>query len=204
MTDAPVRAWPIAFMLLSTAVFIAARMFAAGTSASEGDDTLVVCRHPELDQGSSQRTEVAAVKRAYSGLKKDLEKSMAVQKTKAIAALNLAHDAGLPRCRSSQKRMVTLRDPLPQQFRGRAFYYISLDGGFEDVPWEAEIAKDQRAEILLLKAERPAAAGELARRLGRPVTFASKDLADALGIQCSPTKVSVGENGRDLILAEGR
>lgn len=194
---------PVAFFWIARGI----TAWAGGVGREgQGDDTpkLSVCRHAELDHGAAQRTDLAAVRRAYATLKKDLEKTLVGQKAKAMEVLDLAHDSGLPRCGFGGKRSATLPEALPVQFRSRTFYFLRLDGGFEGVPWEGEIAEDARAEILVLAAKRPADAGNLAKRLKRPVTFATAELAKALGVTCGPAKVTVGENGRDLVIQEGR
>jgi hypothetical protein len=188
---------PIAFFAVAFALF-------AWANGSGVAGNLKICRHADLDRGSSQRVDLDAVARGYEGVKRDLEKALAGQKAQAMGALELRYDAGLPRCRSSAKRSVALREPLPSQFRSRTFVFVRLDGGSDDIPWEREIADDPKAEVLILAAKRPAEAGELARRLKRPVTFTTKELAEALGVTCGPTKVTVGDNGRDLVLVEGR
>ena len=160
-------------------------------------------RRRDLDSGRSRHVDLRALARKYAELKAKLSRSLSQVEAEFPKKLKASHDAGLRSCRGRSTREVRLKNPLPRELRGRWIYFAQCPrtGPLRLPP---QIAKDPRAEILILKTHELGRLGDVSQQLKRRVSLASGDVAKALGVRCTNTMVEIKENGRVLVIREGR
>ena len=176
---------------------------AASSPLSPGPNLPQLVRLRKLDSGKSRYVNLRTIERKYVDLKATLTRSFSSVEVEFNKKLKTSHDAGLPACRGRSTREIRLPRPLPRELRGRWIYFAECPRtGPLRLP--SQIAEDPRAEILILKAHALGRLGDVSQQLRRRVSLASGDVAKALGVRCGNTMVEIKENGRALVIREGR
>lgn len=165
--------------------------------------TPMTCARWHRGAGETSPIDLSAVRRAYANLTSKLDASLAKSRTDLPDILEKPHRTSLPRCASQGARTVKLKEGVGPRLAGLHLYF-GLLGTPDRFILPRAIAEDAQASIFLLGCERLADAGELSRRLKRPVHLAREEFARALGVRCAGTRVKVSANGEEVELHEGK
>lgn len=153
--------------------------------------------------GETSTVDLAAVKRAYKDLAAQVTRSVDRLAIDVSNQFEQPYDAGLPACRGQAVRAGSLPVDQGSRFRGRVLYFAVAPTP-ETFALPPEIDADPRAEILILQTRKLKHVAELSKRIKRPVSLASAELARTLGVTCANTWVKISEKGDGLELHEGR
>lgn len=160
------------------------------------------CERWHRGAGETTPLDLAAVRKAYANLASKLDHSFAKARTELPDLLERPHRTTLPRCESRTSRTLKLKEEIGSRLSGAHFYFGWL-GSPDRFLLPRAIAEDPEAFIHLLACERLTEAGELSRRLKRPVHLAAEDFARALGVRCAGSRVRVSANGEEVEIHEG-
>ncbi len=178
--------------------FVFQRKEAVGQEAK----TPKACARWHRGAGETAPIDLSAVRRAYANLASKLNASLAKSRTELPDILERPHRTSLPRCAGQGARTVKLKDGVGPRLSGLHLYF-GLLGTPDRFILPRALAEDPQASIFLLGCERLADAGELSRRLKRPVHLAKDEFARALGVRCAGTRVKVSAKGEEVELHEG-
>ncbi len=169
--------------------------------AQEGKSRIEVCRHRHVDGRASDPVDLTAVARLYRSTAAEVENAVK-SGISGIAQTRLGgHHSGLRSCSASRERIVHLRAPVPPQLRKATLYFLRAPrGGLRPPVLPASLP--QGAEVFVLDADSMKDAIALSKALGRRVTLATREFAQALGVECAPSRVTFDEGGRSSIVLE--
>ena len=153
--------------------------------------------------GETSPVDLASVRRAYKALAAQVTRSVDRLAIDVSNQFEQPFDSGLPACRGQSVRFASLPADRGARFRGRVLYFAFVPAP-ETFSLPPEIEADPRAEILVLQTRKLKDVVELSKRLKRPVSLASAELAKTLGVTCGNTWAKISEKGDGLELHEGR
>jgi hypothetical protein len=153
-----------------------------------------VCSAWHRGQGESHPIDLVRMKRSYEELKNRLSRSVAGSMRKEMEAVALKeYDAGLPACRSSEKRSFSPKGNIPPDFLGKRLWFARFESGKQpSIP--ALVRDDPGAILFATRVEKFEILAEVSKALGRPVSLAPRELAQALGVHCEPAVVVISKN----------
>jgi hypothetical protein len=158
-----------------------------------------VCVGWHRGDGESQPFDLTRTERGYRDFKESMAQALSKSLREAAAkAAPTGYDAGLVACQRSGKRNVTLSQPVPDQFRGRRFWFFAFaPGNRPRVP--AVVQGDPDLIPLVTRVEKVEDLARLSGLIGRAASLAPKGLGEALGVRCVPALVSVSKEGEVVI-----
>ncbi len=186
--------------LAAPAAFAAIVVFAwANAHAGEGETV----RHREFDGTGARLADLDAVARVHREAGGSLQKAVSSLPSVAVRLPEDAgHHAGMKACFSVRERRLSLSTALPGAVRGRTIYVVTAPGG-DAVPKVLAGSLSDDALILVVEARSMGDVAALAKAVGRPVSFASAELARALGAECRDARIVVSRDGRSVEILEG-
>jgi hypothetical protein len=163
-----------------------------------------VCGEWHRGAGETSALDLVAVKRSYAALKAQVERSLDRLKDE-VREPDLARpfDAGLPACRGDETRSVVLDPAKGLRLRGKIFYFLAA-GDPSRVTLPPELEKNTAAEVVVVRVRSLKDLPEVARSVGRPVSLAGRDFAQALGVRCASTWLKISEKGDAVEIHELR
>lgn len=174
---------------------------AAAWKGAEPDGPPPLCGRSHFEERETPLDPVA-VERAYAALVGELDRRLAAGLARTPELLARPYETGLPACAGTNRRVEKVSDPELRRLRGRRILFLAARDP-ERARLPAEVESDPAAEILVLGCRRLSDLGTLARRFGRPVGLASRELAAALGVRCADTWIEVSDRGDEIALHEG-
>jgi hypothetical protein len=135
------------------------------------------------------------MKQSYEDLKARLSRSVAGSMKKELEAISLKrYDAELPACRRSDRRSFRPEGKIPPEFFGKKLWFTEVKAGKHLVATDL-VRNDPAAIVFAIRTEKFDELAEASRSLGRPVTLAPRELAQALGVRCGPAVVVISQSG---------
>lgn len=162
---------------------------------------LLVERRPEADGREATPFEPGKVAAHYERTKTALGKAVSELQARVGEVRERGYDAGLAGCRIRTDRSVRLREAVPEPYQSRALYFVRVPrSGSRPGLLPPILPKD--AEVFILQADRLSQAAALSRALGRRVTLARAEFANAVGVRCADARVTFSEDGRTALVHE--
>lgn len=158
-----------------------------------------VCVGWHRGDGQSQPFDLTRTERGYRDFKESMSQTLSQSLREAAAKAGPAgYDAGLAACRRTGKRNVKTSQPVPEQLRGKRFWFFAFAPSSRPrVP--EEVQGDPVLIPLVTRVEKVADLAKLSGLIGRAASLAPKGLGEALGVRCVPALVSVSKDGEVVI-----
>lgn len=183
------------------AAAIAAALLLRAEGQEPGRGKITVCRHASADGRQSARIDLDRVGRGYRAVASETASAFRSFRDQAAKATVGAYRSGLPHASSAETRDVELRETVPPTYRGRTFYFVSIPRGGARPPLLPSVLP-REAEIFALEAESMEDVALLAKLLGRRVSLASAQFAQALGVHAHDARVTFSEDGKTAHVLE--
>jgi hypothetical protein len=166
---------------------------ALGTNEEAGPPPLCSAWH--RGHGDAQPIDLGRIKRSYEDLKTRLSRSVANSMKKEMEAIHLkGYDAGLPACRRSERRSFRPEGKIPPEILGKRLWFTEIKARKHLVVPEL-LRDDPGAIVFATRTDKFEDLAEASRFLGRPVSLASRELSQALGVRCGPAVVVISQSG---------
>jgi hypothetical protein len=187
--------------VLGLSVFIVLSKPLSGAPGPEGGtaETPSLCSGWHRGDGQSQPFDLSRTERGYRDFKESMSQTLSKSLREAAAkAAPTGYDAGFAACRRRGKRKVTPSNPVPEQFRGKRFWFFAFAPGSRPrVP--EEVQGDPDLIPLVTRVEKVEDLAKLSGLIGRAASLAPKGLGEALGVRCVPALVSISKEGEVVI-----
>jgi hypothetical protein len=181
---------------LGLALLLFALSQAHGALGSSEDANLPpVCSAWHRGQGDSHPVDLGRMKQSYEELKARLSRSVAGSMKKELEAISLKrYDAELPACRRSDRRSFRPEGKVPPEILGKKLWFTEVKAGKHLIAPEL-VRNDPAAIVFATRTEKFDDLAEASRSLGRSVSLAPRELAQALGVRCGPAVVVISQSG---------
>jgi hypothetical protein len=165
-------------------------------SGQEAKPRLEVCRHPGADGKAAQAVDLRQIEAWHRELLRGTQKALKSFVGRAQGMKDRGHHALVRSCSAQGMREIRLEETVPPRFRGLTAYFVRAPrGGARESPILSASLPDQ-AQVFVVEAESLADVAALSKRLGRRVSLATKEFAQALGVTCTDARVTFSEDGR--------
>lgn len=183
------------FGLVGAALLLALSKAQGAFGTSQEPEAPPVCSAWHRGQGDSHPIDLGRMKRRYEDLKSRLSRSLLRSVQKEMERVSLKnYDVGLPTCRRSEKRSFRPEGTMPRELLGKKLWFTEIKLGTR--PTIPDLVRiDPAAVVFALKADKIDALAEASKALGRPVSLAPHDLAQALGVRCGPALAVISNEG---------
>jgi hypothetical protein len=163
---------------------------------------LEVSRVTAADGSGGSPVDLGKIQTGYDRSQELLRKKAAsmVLRTRELKADG--HHAGLPSCRTGGEHEVRLKETVPPRFRSLTLYFVRIPRGGTR-PGILPGSLPEEAEVFVLDAGSLSDVAELSRTLRRRVSLASKEFAQAMGVDCTEARVTFSTDGRNSTVREG-
>jgi len=191
-----IQSVPRGLLGLGAAVLLLVLSRASGAfGTSEESGAPPVCSAWHRGQGDSHPIDLGRMNRSYEDLKARLSWTLQRSVEKEMERVSQKnYDAGLPACRRSEKRSFRPEGTMPRELLGKTLWFTPIEGR-SPTALPALIKDDPGAILFATRVEKLEVLAEASKELGRSVTLAPRDLAQALGVRCGPAVVVISKNG---------
>lgn len=195
------RRAPSTWIAVAGALGVALWLTAEAREGTPGSSAITICRHQDADGRTSDHVDLERIERRYRTTWDDTRGALRKIRERVSQVEMKGYSAGVTRSRTSRRRTVRLKDPVPARFRRYTLFFVRVPRG-GGRPRLLPRMLSVRSAVFALEADSLKDVERLSKTLGRRVTLAGRDLALALGVRAVDSRVTFGSEGKSATIEE--